>query len=143
VFGDSKIIVQQVRNTIHFMSPHLKSYQQEVWNILYSFDAFNITSIPRNQNIYVDILPNATSMFISPDDVFSVEMIFMLSILDNITNRRVFNNDIQIINCITSLYSSQDAVIDDEAKVRQPRHLLFKGKKHTFTELFKRYREDL
>jgi ribonuclease HI len=38
VFGDSKIIVRQVRNTIHCLSPHLKSYQQEVWNMLYSFD---------------------------------------------------------------------------------------------------------
>jgi ribonuclease HI len=27
VFGDSKIIVRQVRNTIHCNSPHLKNYQ--------------------------------------------------------------------------------------------------------------------
>lgn len=31
VVGDSEIVVRQVRNTIHFFSPHLKSYQQEVW----------------------------------------------------------------------------------------------------------------
>jgi ribonuclease HI len=86
VFGDSEIIVRQVRNTIHFLSPHLKAYQQEVWNLLYSFDAFNITSIPHNQNIDADILANTTSRFIPPDDGFSVEMIFRPSIPDNITN---------------------------------------------------------
>jgi hypothetical protein len=30
VFRDSKIIIRQVRNTIHCNSPHLKNYQQEV-----------------------------------------------------------------------------------------------------------------
>ena len=31
--GDSEIIVKQVRNTIHFLSPHLKGYQYEVWDL--------------------------------------------------------------------------------------------------------------
>jgi hypothetical protein len=115
VFGDSEIIVRQVRNTIHCLSPHLKAYQQEVWNFLYSFDAFNITSIPCDQNIDADILANATSRFIPPDDGFSVEMIFRPSILDNITNWRVFDGDTQIINFLTSSDTFQDAVIDDEA----------------------------
>lgn len=30
VVGDSKIVVRQVCNTTHYVSPHLKSYQQEV-----------------------------------------------------------------------------------------------------------------
>jgi ribonuclease HI len=29
-FGDSEIIIRQVRNTIHCNSPHLKNYQQKV-----------------------------------------------------------------------------------------------------------------
>ena len=29
-FGDSKIVVRQVRNTIHCLSPHLRGYQYEV-----------------------------------------------------------------------------------------------------------------
>jgi ribonuclease HI len=75
VFGDSKIIDRQVRNTIHFLSLHLKSYQQEVWNLIYSFDAFNINSIPHDQNVDIDILANATSRFMPPDDGFSIELI--------------------------------------------------------------------
>jgi hypothetical protein len=72
VLDDSEIIVRNVRNTIHCISPHLKEYQKEVWSFLYSFDAFNITFITHNQNVDADILANATSRFIPPDDGFSV-----------------------------------------------------------------------
>jgi ribonuclease HI len=114
VFGDSKIIVRQVRNTIHYMSPHIKDYQQEVWNLLYSFDAFNISSIPHDQNIDADILANATSRFMPLDDGFSVEMMFRPSVPDNIMSWRVFDSDSQIINFLTSSDTFQDSVIDDE-----------------------------
>ena len=30
VYGDSEIIVKQVQNTIHCLSPHLKGYQNKV-----------------------------------------------------------------------------------------------------------------
>jgi ribonuclease HI len=73
VFGDSEIIVRQVRNTIHCLSLHLKAYQQEVWNFLYSFDAFNITSLPRDQNIDADILANATSRLMPLMMVFQLK----------------------------------------------------------------------
>jgi ribonuclease HI len=114
VFGDSEIIVRQVRNTIHFLSPHLKAYQQEVWNFLYSFDAFNINSIPHDQNVDVDILANATSRFMPPDDGFSIELMFRPSIPDNVTSWRVFDCDSQIFNFLTSLDTFQNSVIDDE-----------------------------
>ena len=34
VFGDSEIIVKQIRNQINCISPHLKAYQNEVWDLL-------------------------------------------------------------------------------------------------------------
>ena len=36
-----------VRNTIHCVSPRLKSYQQELWRLISHFQAFNIISVPR------------------------------------------------------------------------------------------------
>jgi hypothetical protein len=48
-FGDSEIIVRQVRNTIHCNSPHLKNYQQEVHRLIEHFEAFNITVIPEQR----------------------------------------------------------------------------------------------
>jgi ribonuclease HI len=45
VFGDSEIVVRQVRDFIHCLSPHIKSYQYEVWNLMNKFSTFNINSI--------------------------------------------------------------------------------------------------
>ena len=39
VYGDSEIIVKQIRNQIHCISPHLKDYQSEVWDLLKIFCA--------------------------------------------------------------------------------------------------------
>jgi ribonuclease HI len=61
VFEDSKIIVRQVKNTIHCNSPHLKNYQQEVHRLIECFDAFNITAIPREKNILADSLATIAS----------------------------------------------------------------------------------
>ena len=51
VFGDSYIVVRKVRNTIHFLCPHIKGYLSEVWNLIMHFNAFNINAIPRLQNV--------------------------------------------------------------------------------------------
>jgi ribonuclease HI len=80
IFGDSKIVVRQVRDSIHCLSPHLKSYQSEVWNLMNKFSAFNINSIPRLNNSEADLLANVASKIfptegLSPD-AFSVEILF-------------------------------------------------------------------
>jgi ribonuclease HI len=89
VFSDSEIVVRQVRNSIHCLSPHLKSYQTEVWNLMNKFSAFNINSIPRLNNSKADLLSNVASKLfpaegLSPN-TFSVELLFRPSISD-ITN---------------------------------------------------------
>jgi ribonuclease HI len=61
VFNDSEIVVKQVRNSIHCLSPHLKSYQDEVWNLMNKFSAFNINYIPRLNNFEADLLANVAS----------------------------------------------------------------------------------
>jgi len=105
---------QIVRNIIHCLYPHLKGYQCEVWNFIYSFEEFNITSILHCQNIVANMLENATSRFIPLNNGFSIEIIFKPSILDNITNWRVLNNDTHIINFLTSTDVFQGFVIYDE-----------------------------
>jgi ribonuclease HI len=90
VFGDSEIVVRQVRDSIHCLSPHLKRYQSEVWNLMNKCTAFNINSIPRLNNSEVDLLANIDSKLfpvegLSPD-AFSVELLFQPSVLDSIMN---------------------------------------------------------
>jgi ribonuclease HI len=61
VFGDSEIVVRQLKNSIHCLSPHLKIYQTEVRNLMNKFSAFNINSIPRLNNSEADLLANVAS----------------------------------------------------------------------------------
>ena len=59
----------------------------------------------------------ASNIFPSDDfshDKFSVELIYMPSIPDNITNWRVFEDDEQIINFLHSEDTFKGSVIDDE-----------------------------
>eukprot|EP00253_Pinus_taeda_P030123 PITA_30123 len=90
LFGDSEIVIKQVRNTIHCLSNHLKHYQSLVQELIYHFLEFNISPIPRSQNVAADLLANVASKLLpskdySPDR-FSVELIFRPSIPDNVTN---------------------------------------------------------
>jgi hypothetical protein len=117
VFDDSKIMVRQVRNSIHCLSPHLKSYQAEVWNLMHTFSTFNIKSIPRLNNYEVNLLANVASKLfptegLSPN-AFSIELLFRPSVPDNITNWRVFDNDQQVISFLHMEDTFRGVVIDE------------------------------
>jgi ribonuclease HI len=80
IFGDSEIVVRQVRNSIHCLTLHLKCYQSEVWSLINQFSAFNINSIPRSSNVEADLLANVASKLLPADGLspstFSVELLF-------------------------------------------------------------------
>ena len=51
VFGDSKLIIQQVKNVYQVKQQLLKVYRNEVWNLIDNFFLdFNISFIPRDHN---------------------------------------------------------------------------------------------
>ena len=83
VFGDSEVVIKQVRNAIGCNSYHLQNQQQEVWNLMNKFEAFNIKSIPYIENFDIDILTNATSSNEPTHDGFFNELICKLSISNN------------------------------------------------------------
>jgi len=97
VFGDSEIVIRQVNNTIHCISPHLRAYQSEVRDLISNFQEITIDSIPRYKNQEDDLLANVASKLILVEGfmkkAFSVELIFRPSIPDNVTNWRVFDDD--------------------------------------------------
>lgn len=74
VVGDSEILVRQVCNTIHCVSPCLKSYQKEVWRFISQFQAFNIIFVPRVRNVVADSLENVAARMIPLRDRFSTEI---------------------------------------------------------------------
>jgi len=67
VYGDSELVVQQVRNNYQVKQDLLKVYHNEVWDMIDNyFVAFNITYIPRDHNQTVDSLALAATHFRIP-----------------------------------------------------------------------------
>jgi ribonuclease HI len=64
VFGDANMIIQQIKNTFQDKHVRLKAYGDEVWNLIDSFLAFNISYIPRAMNQLADSLAVSASTFI-------------------------------------------------------------------------------
>ena len=107
-------MVRQFRDTIHEFYPHIKGYQVEVWNFIAHFNAFNINSIPRLQNVVADFLATSASRLVPTNHKCSIELIFRPSIADNITNLRVFDDDKNIIDFMTNDKVFKESMIDDE-----------------------------
>ena len=99
VYGDSGIVVKQIQNKIHCISPHLKVYQNN-WDLLINFHTFNIVSIPRLKNTASDLLATFTARLVPSNNRCSIELLFRPSARDMITNLRVFDNDQQILECL-------------------------------------------
>ena len=103
-FGDSQVIVDQVRERIHYNSPYLERYEHEVWSLINSFDSSNIIHIPRWQNQDADLM---TGMVAKPfpdlrlnKNKYYVELMFRPFIPDNISNWEAFKGDKHILELL-------------------------------------------
>ena len=67
VFGDSKLIIRQIKNFCQTKHPRLRSYRNEVWDIVENyFEAFNLQFIPREENRMADSLAVSAITFKPP-----------------------------------------------------------------------------
>ena len=64
VYGDSELVVQQVRDKYQVKHDLLKVYRNDVWDMIVNFFiAFNISYIPRHHNQTGDSLALAATHF--------------------------------------------------------------------------------
>jgi ribonuclease HI len=88
MFGDVELIVHQIRNIYQAKHPQLRSYINEVWDLVDSFFLdFNISFVPREDNAMADSLAASTSTFrvpLPPKLKYDVEVKYRPSILDNV-----------------------------------------------------------
>ncbi|KAH9296663.1 hypothetical protein KI387_044243 [Taxus chinensis] len=104
VFGDSELIVNQVRGQHATKNDLLKSYKNRVWDLVEDFEAFNIVSIPRKKNETADRLASVGAMFDVVDNIRRektqphIHVIVRPAVPDNNTSWQVFENDQQIVN---------------------------------------------
>jgi hypothetical protein len=94
------LIVHQVRNMYQAKNPRLRTYINEVWDLIDNFFlAFNISFVPREENAMADSLVVSASNFkipLPPKLKYDVEVKYRPSIPNNVKNWKVFEDDIEI-----------------------------------------------
>ena len=99
-FGDSELIIRQIKNHCQTKHPRLRSYRNEVWDLIENyFEAFNLQYIPREENRLVDYLAVAASTFkppMNPRLRYEIEIRHRPYIPDNVKHWKAFDDDEQI-----------------------------------------------
>jgi ribonuclease HI len=94
VFGDFELIVHQVKNLYQEKHPRLKTYINEIWDIIDNFFlSFNITFVPREENAMPDSSAFSASNFkipFPPKLKYGVKVKYIPSIPDNVKHWKVF-----------------------------------------------------
>jgi ribonuclease HI len=120
VFGDSELIINQVRNIYQDKQQRLKQYRNEVWDLIDNFFlAFNISFIPREQNQKEDSLALASSTFrppIGPNIKYQVEIRHRTTIPDNIKHWQVFSDDLELQIFLHTIDEFSNISIDQESQ---------------------------
>lgn len=118
IFGDSELIIKQIKNDCQIIHPRLRAYINEVWDLVENFfKDFNIQFLPRDGNKLEDSLPMAASTFrppINPKLRYEVEMRHMPSIPDNIKHSQIFEDDQQVKEFLAMIEDFQNTEIDQD-----------------------------
>jgi ribonuclease HI len=118
VFGDAELIVQQIKNAYQAKHPRLRSYRNEVWDLVDSFFlAFNISFVPREENVMADSLAVSASQFripLPPKLRYDVEIRYRPSVPDNIKHWKVFEDDLEIKRFLESVDEFSALHIDQD-----------------------------
>jgi hypothetical protein len=118
IFGDSKLIIHQIKNIYQTKQQRLKQYRNEVWDYVDNlFLAFNITFVHINLNQQADSLALATSNFktpMFPNLKFEVEVRHRPSIPDNIKHWQVFKDDEEIQRFLKTIEEFSNISIDQD-----------------------------
>lgn len=104
ILGDSDLIIQQIKGNFLTIDPRLKAYRQTTIEILNTFLETQLAKIPRKHNLHAHSLAtfaNTCKLLFEPNHQFTTEIRHMPTILDNVKNWQVFDNDAQINNFLT------------------------------------------
>jgi hypothetical protein len=125
-FGDSELVINQVRNIYQTKKQRLKKYRNEVWDLINNFFlAFNLSFIPREQNQKVGSLALAASTFrppICPNIKYPVEIRHRTSIPNNIKHWQVFSDDLELQRFLHTLMNSPISQLIKKVKKKKMRN---------------------
>lgn len=125
IYGDSELIIRQIKNHCQTKHLRLRSYMNEVWDLIENyFEAFNIQYIPREDNRLADSLAVAGRTFkppINPRLRYEIEVRHRSPIPENVKHWQVFDDDEQINQFLKMVGSFEYAEIDQEEEQTEQR----------------------
>jgi hypothetical protein len=113
--GDSELIIKHIKGEYYAKHPRLTAYKNVVLDFLECFTEYDLSSIPRDQNILVDglVTSKATCKIpFHPNHQYTVEVKSRPAVPDNIRYWQVFGNDEQIEFFLQSKNEFECANID-------------------------------
>lgn len=87
IYGDSKLVINQVNVFYRAKHPRLRSYRNLVLDLLENFREYHFFVIPRNQNSVVNALAVTSSNFdilVYPNKKYKIEVKHEPAIPDNV-----------------------------------------------------------
>jgi hypothetical protein len=119
VFRDVDLVVQQIKSTYQAKHPRIKSYRNDVWELIDSFFlAFNISFVLREKNIVADSLATSAGNFkvpFPPKFKYDVEVKYKPSIPDNVKHWKVFEDDLKIKKFLETVKEFSEMHIDQDS----------------------------
>ena len=116
IYGDSELIINQVKGMYQEKHPIMRSYRNLVFDLLKSFEGYQLTTIPRGQNVIANALAVAASLFKIPihtNRKYKIEVKHRPAILDNIKYCQVFDDDQQVNKFLTLSQEFENCTIDE------------------------------
>jgi hypothetical protein len=111
-------------NVYQAKHPRLRSYRNEVWDLIDNFfSSFNISFVPREDNDVADYLVVSASGFKTPllsMVKYDVEIKYRPSVPDNVKHWKVFDDDLEIKKFLQSvdeffaLHIDQDSYLEGD-----------------------------
>lgn len=117
IYGDSKLVIKQVRGEYQEKHPRMRAYRNAVLDILKLFSEYTLTCVPRIQNSIVDALAKATSILKIPmnsSNKFEIHVKHRPAILDNHRHWKVFQDDEEIKDFLLNQGKFKETLIDVE-----------------------------
>lgn len=117
VYGDSKLVIKQVKGQYQAKHPQMRAYRNAVLDIFRLFPYYTLTCVPCVQNVIADSLATTTSnlkILMNSNNKFEIHVKHRPTIPDNKKYWQVFDDDKEIEEFLQNEGKYQETSIDGE-----------------------------
>ena len=117
IHGDSELVIKQMTGEYQAKHPRMRSYRNASQDMMECFEECRFNLIPILQNFLDDSLASSSVVFknpLHPNIKYEIEARHRPSVLDNVNNWQVFEDDKQIQKFLTLTREFHGLTIDED-----------------------------